>query len=58
MNKVKIIVYENNPRFINYLIDNIIYNSDLECNPDNYTLIVSDYDYKRISRRFNTKIVK
>lgn len=58
MNKVKIIVYENNPRFINYLIDNIIYYSDLECNHDNYTLIVSDYDYKRISRRFNTKIVK
>jgi len=58
MNKVKIIVYESNFRFINFLIDNIIYYSDLECNKDEFTLIVSEEDYKRIKRRFNTKVIK
>ena len=56
-NKVKIIVYENSNKFISYLIYHSIYYEDLTLN-DNYTLTVDYEDYKTISRRYKTKIIK
>ncbi len=56
-NKVKIIVYENSNKFISYLVYHSIYYEDLTLN-DNYTLIVDYEDYKTISRRYKTKIIK
>ena len=58
MNKVKIIVYENSIRFINYLIYHNIYYDDLECFKDYFILIVKYNDYKKISRRYKCKIYK
>lgn len=56
-NKVKIIVYENSNKFISYLVYHSIYYEDLTLN-DNYTLTVDYEDYKTISRRYKTKIIK
>ena len=56
-NKVKIIVYENSNKFISYLVYHSIYYEDLTLN-DNYTLTVDYEDYKMISRRYKTKIIK
>ena len=56
-NKVKIEVYDDNG-FINYLVYHYIkYSSLIKC--DNYySLIVSIDDYKKISRRYKTTIIK
>lgn len=56
-NKVKIIVYENSNKFINYLIYHSIYYEDLTLN-NNYILTVDFEDYKKINRRYKTKIIK
>lgn len=56
-NKVKIIVYENSNKFISYLVYHSIYYEDLTLK-DNYTLTVDYEDYKTISRRYKTKIIK
>ncbi len=57
-NNVKVIVYDNSLKFINYLIYNKMKYESLEkCN--DYFLLVIDYeDYKKIKRRYKTKIVK
>lgn len=56
-NKVKIIVYENSNKFLNYLVYHSIYYEDLTLN-DNYILTIDYEDYKKISRRYKTKIIK
>lgn len=56
-NKVKIIVYENSNKFMNYLVYHSIYYEDLTLK-ENYTLTVDYEDYKIISRRYKTKIIK
>ena len=56
-NKFKIIVYENSNKFISYLVYHSIYYEDLTLK-DNYTLTVDYEDYKTISRRYKTKIIK
>ena len=56
-NKVKIIVYENSNKFLKYLVYNSIYYEDLTLN-DNYILKIDYEDYKKISRRYKTKIIK
>ena len=56
-NKVKIIVYESSNKFLNYLVYHSIYYEDLTLN-DNYILVVDYEDYKKISRRYKTKIIK
>lgn len=56
-NKVKIIVYECSNKFLNYLVYHSIYYEDLTLN-DNYILVVDYEDYKKISRRYKTKIIK
>lgn len=56
-NKVKIIVYENSNKFMNYLVYHSIYYENLTLK-DNYTLTVDYEDYKTISRRYKTKIIK
>jgi len=58
MNNVKIKVYENNYRFIKYLISNNIYYSSLECNSGYYILIVDYESYKKINRRYKCSIIK
>ena len=58
MNKVKIIVYENTFKFINYLIYHKIYYDSLECYDNSFILNVSYDNYKKISRRYKTKIIK
>ena len=57
-NNIKVIVYDNSLKFINYLIYNKIKYESLEkCN--DYFLLIIDYeDYKKINRRYKTKIVK
>lgn len=57
-NKIKIIVENDPTKFINYLIyHNIKY--DKFCIKDNRCTLIIDYsDYKTISRRFKTKIIK
>ena len=56
-NKVKIIVYENSNKFLNYLVYHSIYYEDLTLNY-NYILTIDYEDYKKISRRYKTKIIK
>ncbi len=56
-NKVKIIVYESSNKFLNYLVYHSIYYEDLTLS-DNYVLVVDYEDYKKISRRYKTKIIK
>lgn len=56
-NKVKIIVYENSNKFINYLVYHSIYYEDLSLS-DKYVLTVSYEDYKTINRRYKTKVIK
>ena len=58
MNKVKIIVYENTLKFINYLIYHKIYYDSLECYDNSFILNVSYDNYKKISRRYKAKIIK
>ena len=58
MNKVKIKVYNNSIRFINYLINNCIYYDELECYKDYCVLNVCFSDYKRISRIYNSEVIK
>lgn len=57
-NKIKIRVYDDFDLFITYLVNNnIFYNSLVRCN--NCCSLNIDYsDYKKISRRFNTNIIK
>lgn len=55
-NKVRIIVYDKSNKFINYLIYNSIYYEDLIFN-DKYILKVDYEDYKKISRRYKTRII-
>jgi len=57
MNKVKIIVYEESYRFINYLVYHGVCYSNLEKYNNYYSLIVNYNDYKKISRRYNSKVV-
>lgn len=56
-NKVKIIVYESSNKFLNYLVYHSIYYEDLTLN-ENYILVVDYEDYKKISIRYKTKIIK
>ena len=58
MNKVKIIVFEKDKSFVNYLINNNIYYYDLECNKNDYVLTVSEKDYIKIKRRYKVKLIK
>ena len=58
MNKVKIIVYNEDYKFIKYLINNNIYYYDLECKENNYTLIIKENDYIKLSRRYKIKVIK
>ncbi len=58
MNKVKIRVKESSLKFINYLVYNCICYNNLNKYNKYYELIVSYEDYKRISRRYETSIVK
>lgn len=57
MNKIKINVkYQNN--FIKYLVENNIEYDSLIKEKENYTLIINKEDYKKISRKFDTKIIR
>lgn len=57
MNKIKINVkYQSN--FIKYLIENNIEYESLIKEKEKYTLIINKEDYKKISRRFDTKIIR
>ena len=58
MNKVKIKVLCSSYRFVNYLINNNIFYDSLETNDNYYLLNVSYLDYKKISRRYKTNIIK
>ena len=57
-NNVKIIVYESSHKFINYLIYNKIKYESLEKNNDCFYLVTDYNEYKKISRRYKTKIIK
>ena len=58
MNKVLIKVLDDSYKFINYLIYNKISYKNLK-KLDRYYLLEVDYeDYKRIRRRYDTKIIK
>jgi len=58
MNKVKIRVDDNSYKLINYLINNNIYYESLLFMNNYYILDVCFNDYKKISRRYNTIIIK
>ena len=58
MDKVKIRVIDSTCKFISYLIYNKINYESLECDKECYILIVNYDDYKRISRRYETNIIK
>ena len=55
-NKVRIIVYTNSYKFMNYLVYHNIYYENLILK-DNYILTVDITDYKKIKRRYKTKVV-
>ena len=55
---IRIVVYENSYSFIRYLISHDIWYSDLEYNNKYYRLNIKFSDYKSISRRYDTKIVR
>ena len=55
---IKIIVYEESYKFINYLVYHDISYRDLFKHKDCYSLIVSYSNYKKINRRYKTKIVE
>lgn len=58
MNKVRIVVNENNDKFLNYLIYNKIYYDSLNKNNEYFVLDVSYDDYLYIRRRYKCHIVK
>lgn len=55
---VRIIVYENSDLFQKYLINNKIYYKDLIKSKDYYLLTVCFNDYKKINRRYNSKLIR
>ena len=55
-NKVRIIVYTNSYKFMSYLVYHSIYYENLILK-DNYILTVNITDYKKIKRRYKTKVV-
>ena len=58
MNKVRIVVNENNNKFLNYLIYNKIYYDSLNKYNEYFVLDVSYDDYLYIRRRYKCHIVK
>lgn len=58
MNKVRIVVNENNDKFLNYLIYNKIYYDSLNKYNEYFVLDVSYDDYLYIRRRYKCHIVK
>ncbi|MBR4178705.1 MAG: sporulation protein YqfD [Bacilli bacterium] len=58
MNKVKICVYSDSYKFINYLIYNKINYNSLCKNKDSFILVVDYEDYKRIRLRYKCNIIK
>ena len=57
MNKVRIKVYEESYNFINYLVYHNINYINLEKCDGFYILTVKYDDYKKINRRYKTKII-
>lgn len=57
-NRVKIIVYENNNSFINYLVYNNIHYDNLEKFNDYFSLIVEYSCYEKIIKRYKCDIIK
>ena len=58
MNKVRIVVNENNNKFLNYLIYNKIYYNSLNKYNEYFVLDVSYDDYLYIRRRYKCHIIK
>ena len=55
---VRLIIYENNNNFLNYLFYNNIYYEDLIKSKNYYILTVSFDNYKKLNRRYKCEVIR